>query len=59
MSSPPVSDPQYRYGVATLEWAREEQATLDEWSTRRADPHRVRAALLTEWLGSLRDRLLD
>ncbi|WP_162224491.1 hypothetical protein [Halorussus amylolyticus] len=55
MSSPP--DSRYRFTTATLSWARDEHATLGEWSARRADPHRVRAALLTRWLGALRDRL--
>jgi len=59
MSSPPATDGQYRYTLATLDWAREEHATLGEWPARRADAHRTRVALLTEWLGTVRDRLLD
>lgn len=57
MSSPPTPDAQYRFSTATLAWAREEHAALDEWPGRRADPHRVRAAMLTRWFRSLVERL--
>ncbi|WP_135827518.1 hypothetical protein [Halorussus halobius] len=57
MSSPPSTDAEFRYSTATLDWARDEHATLDEWPTRRATPHRVRAERLTRSLRSLLDRL--
>ncbi|WP_157971752.1 hypothetical protein [Halorussus litoreus] len=55
MSSPP--SPEYRYSTATLDWARDEHESLDDWPARRAEPHRPRAALLSRWLGSLFDRI--
>lgn len=58
VSSPPDPDAGYRYSTATLEWARDEHATLREWPARRATPDRLRAVLLTRALRSLFDRLL-
>ncbi|USZ66696.1 hypothetical protein NGM10_08050 [Halorussus salilacus] len=55
MSSPP--DSRYRFSTATLDWARDEHATLREWPARRADPDSLRAELLARSLRSLLDRL--
>jgi hypothetical protein len=50
VSSPPSRDSEFRYSTATLSWARNEHATLNEWSARKTNPHRIRTALLTRSL---------
>ena len=52
----PSPDAEFRYSTATLDWARDEHATLGEWPARRADPHLVRAELVTRSLRTLLDR---
>lgn len=53
----PSPDAEFRYSTATLDWARDEHATLGEWPARRASPERLRAALLTQLLRTALDRL--
>jgi hypothetical protein len=53
----PSPDAAFRYSTASLDWAKGEHATLSEWSARRADPHHLRAVLLTRSLRTLLDRL--
>jgi hypothetical protein len=53
----PSPDAEFRYSTATLDWARDEHATLGEWPARRADPYGLRAALLVCSLRTMLDRV--